>query len=234
MKNLAIVPARSGSKGLPGKNIKPFGGKPLLAHSVCAAQDSCCFQNIIVSTDSEEYAQIARKYGAEVPFLRNPENSSDYASSWDVVAEVLELYKERGMQFDSVTLLQPTSPLRRSSDIKAAFEMMETKGAEAVVSVCKAAHSPIFYNQIPESGSLASFVKSERGSLRRQDVAGSYYRVNGAIYLVKVPFFSQSHDIYREGCFAMEMDKLSSIDIDDELDFIQAEALYLYRDISHK
>ena len=108
MRNLAIIPARSGSKGLPDKNIKELNGKPLMAYSIEAANESGCFTEVMVSTDSEKYAQIAREYGAHVPFLRSAATSSDQANSWDMVEEVLAEYAKRGEYFDSFCLLQPT------------------------------------------------------------------------------------------------------------------------------
>ena len=114
MKNIAIIPARSGSKGIPDKNIKDINGKPLIAWTIEAAIKSNMFNCVMVSTDSDKYADIARNYGAEVPFLRSSENSSDTSSSWDVVREVLLKYEEMGFLFDTFTLLQPTSPLNSS------------------------------------------------------------------------------------------------------------------------
>jgi len=117
MKNIAIIPARSGSKGLKDKNIKPLLDIPLLAYSIRAAKDSALFDEIMVSTDSDDYAQIAKDYGASVPFLRSAKTSSDTAGSWDVVTEVLSQYQTSGRYFDTICLLQPTSPLRIASDI---------------------------------------------------------------------------------------------------------------------
>lgn len=117
MKNIAVITARSGSKALVDKNIKLLAGKPLLAYTIEAAKESGCFDTIMVSTDSEKYAVIARDYGAQVPFLRSEATSSDTAGSWDVVREVICQYKELGEVFDSVCLLQPTSPLRTAEDI---------------------------------------------------------------------------------------------------------------------
>ena len=137
MKNIAIIPARSGSKGLKDKNIKPLMGKPLLAYSIEAAMQSNMFDTVMVSTDSETYAKIARKYGAEVPFLRSAETSSDTASSWDAVAEVLNGYAAIDRCFDTFMLLQPTSPLRTAGDIVGAYRTMEEKDANTVVSLCE-------------------------------------------------------------------------------------------------
>ena len=115
MKNIAIIPARAGSKGLPDKNIKLLNGKPLLQYSVEAALGSGCFDKVMVSTDSEKYAEIAREAGAEVPFLRSAYTSTDKASSWDMVEEVLDGYERLGWTFDTFCLLQPTSPMRTGS-----------------------------------------------------------------------------------------------------------------------
>ncbi|MBP3295738.1 MAG: acylneuraminate cytidylyltransferase family protein, partial [Lachnospiraceae bacterium] len=135
MSRIAIIPARSGSKGLKDKNIKMMCGKPLLAYSIQAAKDSGCFDTIMVSTDSEQYAEIARSNGAEVPFLRSAETSGDKAGSWDVVKEVLKKYESFGKEFQNVCLLQPTSPLRTSEDIKKAYQLYENKQAGIVISV---------------------------------------------------------------------------------------------------
>ena len=115
MKNIAIIPARSGSKGVIDKNIRDLHGKPLMAYTIEAALGSGVFDEVMVSTDSEKYAQIAREWGAAVPFLRSERTSTDSASSWDMVDEVLGEYEKRGRIFDTFCLLQPTSPLRRKS-----------------------------------------------------------------------------------------------------------------------
>ncbi len=224
MKNLAIIPARSGSKGIVDKNIKLLSGKPLLAYSIKAALESKQFDTVMVSTDSEEYALISKEYGAEVPFLRSPNTSSDVASSWDVVAEVLDNYHLLGQDYDTVMLLQPTSPLRTSRSIIGAFCEMEKKSACSVVSVCETEYSPLHCNTLPDSNSLTGFINPLAKGKRRQDME-KYYRFNGAIYLTKVDFFLECHDIFRDRCFAYIMDRQESIDIDDDFDFVLAEAI---------
>lgn len=121
MKNIAVIPARSGSKGLKDKNIKELNGKSLLAQSIEAAQESGRFDTIHVSIDSEYYAEIAKKYGADVPFLRSAELASDTSSTWDTVRFVLEEYTKLGKEFDTITVLQPTSPLRTAEDKERVF-----------------------------------------------------------------------------------------------------------------
>lgn len=162
MKNIAIITARSGSKGLPDKNIKNLAGKPLIAYSIEAAIDSGCFDTIMVSTDSEKYAQIAQEYGAEVPFLRSEYTSGDTAGSWDVVREVLSEYKKFGKIFETVCLLQPTSPLRRSEDICGGYKLFKDKSADAVTGVTEVDHSPLWSMTLSDDLSLEKFNEKKK------------------------------------------------------------------------
>ena len=130
---MAIIPARSGSKGLKNKNILPLAGKPLIAYSIEAAIESRMFDVVFVSTDSEEYADIARQYGAEVPLLRPAEISGDRATSWSAVDHALEYYTSQGYDIECLMLLQPTSPLRTANDIIGAFELKKAKNANALI-----------------------------------------------------------------------------------------------------
>lgn len=223
MNNLAIIPARSGSKGIKDKNIKLLKGIPLFAYSIEAAITSGIFSHILISTDSEKYGDIAIQYGAEIPFYRSKENSSDTASSWDVVKEVLKKYKEIGIEFDTFTLLQPTSPLRNYKDIQNAYQLFTEKNALAVVSVCEMEHSPLWSNTLPENNSLCDFLKTDTNKQRQK--LEKYYRINGAIYMVNVKAFLEDTNIYRENCYAYKMPIEKSIDIDTELDFIIAECI---------
>ena len=224
MKNLAIIPARSGSKGLKDKNIKLLKGKPLLAYTIEAARESGLFDEIMVSTDSKEYADIAKQWGSNVPFLRNHELSNDTASSWDVVKEVIERYKELGTEFDTVALLQPTSPLRTSNDIIEGYKVMREKDANFVVGVCEMDHSPLWANTLPENLSMESFTRPEIAKIPRQSIP-TYYRINGALYIVKIDYLVKSSGIYENRSFASIMRKENSIDIDDQMDFTIAEVL---------
>lgn len=217
MKNIAIIPARSGSKGLPNKNIKELNGNPLLFYSVKAARNSGLFTEIMVSTDSEKYAEIARKCGANVPFLRSDYNSCDNASSWDVVKEVLGNYLKLGKQFDTVCLLQPTSPLRTAEDIVNAYKLLEEKEADAITSVCECDHSPLWCMTLNEDRYLGDFRKS-LADLPRQQLK-QYYRFNGAIYIRKIKYIDNVVEIAYEKEYAFLMDKKQSVDIDTIEDF---------------
>ena len=222
MKSIAIIPARSGSKGLIDKNIRLMNGKPLIWYSINAAIESNCFDEVMVSTDSERYAKIAKECGASVPFLRSTNNSSDKADSWDVVREVLSKYKELGKEFDTVMLLQPTSPLRMAKDILESFFILKEKNARSVVSVCETEHSPLWCNTLPDNECLDGFLRPEIiESVGRQSLP-TYYRINGAIYLTKVSD-DIGTDLYSDTGYAYIMPREKSIDIDTELDFKMAE-----------
>ena len=224
MQNIAIIPARSGSKGLPDKNIKELLGKPLMAYSIEAAVASGCFNEVMVSTDSEHYAEIAKSYGANVPFFRSEATSSDTASSWGMVDEVLRNYKSLlGREFDTFCLLQPTSPLRTAEDIKSAYKLYEEQAKFAVVSVCETEHSPLWSGQLPKNHEFIDFIKPDTAK-RRQD-AGKFYRLNGAIYIVNIAHFRADTFLYTKGSFAFIMEQKHSIDIDTELDFSLAETI---------
>lgn len=222
-KILAIIPARSGSKGLKNKNIKLLNGKHLIGYTIEAAIKSNIFTDIIVSTDSEEYAEISKVYGAKVPFLRSKELSSDTASSIDVIIDAINKMENLGKKYDYFMLLQPTSPLRTEKNIKESFELLKKKKANSIISVCEVDHSPLISNVLPENLSLVNFLEKAK-NIRRQDMP-KYYRINGAIYLCKVDWFLKYKDMYKEKSYAYIMDKKYSIDIDDEIDFKLAEIL---------
>ena len=223
MKNIAIIPARSSSKGLKNKNIKLLNGKPLLAYTVEAALQSGLFDCVHVSTDSEQYADIAREFGADVPFLREVELASDTSSTWDALRFVIKKYEELGQKFDTVCLLQPTSPLRDATDIKNAYQIFEKKKAESVISVCETEHSPLLCNTLKESGSMKGFIDMKKVG-RRQELS-TYYRLNGAIYIQTVDLLMQGGDLYGDKSYAYVMEKEHSVDIDDEMDFMFAEVM---------
>ena len=224
MKNIAIIPARSGSKGLKDKNIKLLNGKPLLAYTIETALKSKCFDTVMVSTDSKKYAKIAMEYGAEVPFLRSEETSKDSASPWEVVKEVLENYRGLGKEFDTFTLLQPTSPLRTAQDIRNAYKELKEKNANAVVSMCELECSMHLVNTLPKSLSMKGFISDAQYNKRRQEIR-PYYRFNGAIYISRVKTFMKHMNIYNDKCYAYIMDRSRSYDIDDKNDLKIVEAL---------
>lgn len=226
MKIIAIIPARSGSKGLPDKNIKIVCGRPLIDYTIKAAIDSECFETIMVSTDSKRYAEIAMECGADVPFMRSNRTSGDAAGSWDVVREILKNYEEKmGIIYDYVALLQPTSPLRSAKDIKAAVRMLDMEHVNSVVSVTETEHPIQWCFPLPTDCSMSEYAKSPYNNVRRQELK-KHYQENGAIYLVSAnKILSNNYNLYKDKCYAYIMPRERSIDIDSKMDLIVLEAI---------
>ncbi|CUU48164.1 cytidylyltransferase domain-containing protein [Clostridium beijerinckii] len=222
-KVLAIIPARSGSKGIKDKNIKNLNGKPLMAYTIEEAIKSKVFEEVIVSTDSEKYKKIAEEYGAWVPFLRDKKLAEDTSTTIDVIEDVLLKLKNIKKEYDALMILQPTSPLRDEYDIRGAFKLFCEKKANSVVSMCECDYAPQLTKRLNDEMKLDGFL-SNINKIRRQDL-GNFYRLNGAIYLMKIQYFLKYKYIYQENSYAFIMDKRKSIDIDDLDDFEYTEFL---------
>lgn len=223
---LALVPARGGSKGLPGKNIRPLGGKPLIAWTLEAAQGSGYVDSTVVTTDSEEIASVARAWKGEVPFLRPPEYASDTSPTSAAVVHALDwLEKERGRRYDILVLLQPTSPFRNAAHVDAALNAFAADpGAESLVSACEAEKSPYWTKSLGPDGYLRDFIPGASEYTRRQDLPKAYV-LNGALYVIPAETFRRTRAFMGERTRVFAMDRLSSLDIDTPLDFEIAEFL---------
>lgn len=218
---LAIIPARSGSKGLKNKNILEIDGKPLMYYTIKAAQKSNIFDYIIVSTDSMEYKEIAEKYGARCPFIR-PENlANDNSSTTDVILNTLERLEALGEVFDYFVLLQPTSPLRSERDILESVEILINKKGNSVVSICELDHQTNLNITLNDNEGL-DYVFNDSINQTRQNYK-KIYRINGAIYISNCNYFRQNKSFYKKKSYPYIMNKRDSIDIDDEYDFKYAE-----------
>ena len=219
---LAVITARGGSNGVPGKNIKQLAGQPLIAYTIRAAIDSGIFQKVIVSTDSREIADVALNYGAEVPFLRPADISGDMVSSDDVILHALSFYQQQGINFDEVCKLQPTSPFRNSGHLKDAYQLFCRKKADFLVSVCECEHSPLWSGVLGDDLRLDDFIPEEVKRACRQELP-AYYRLNGAIYMGKTDKFCTNKNFLGKNCIAYIMEQKESIDIDTQMDFELAE-----------
>lgn len=215
---LAVIPARSGSKGVPGKNIKELNGKPLIAYTIEAAVGSGIFEKIIVSTDSREIADIAVSYGAEVPFLRPDDISGDMVSSDDVILHALAYFKKQGTVYKEVCKLQPTSPMRNKIHIQGAYNLFREKHADFLVSVCECEHSPMWAGVIGDDLRLDDFMSEKAKRACRQNLP-TYYRLNGAIYMGKTDRFYTNRNFLGKNSIAYIMSQQDSIDIDSLMDF---------------
>lgn len=221
---LAVIPARGGSKGVPGKNIRDLAGKPLIAYTIEAAMNSNIFEKVIVSTDSKEIAVIATKYGAEVPFLRPDIIAGDLTSSDDVILHALSFYQQQGILYDEVCKLQPTSPLRNSNHLQEAYQLFCEKGVDFLVSVCECEHSPLWSGVIGDDLRLDNFICEEAKRACRQDLP-TYYRLNGAIYMGKTVSFCENRSFFGNNSIAYIMNQEDSVDIDSKLDFVVAQEI---------
>lgn len=222
-KVLAIIPARGGSRRLPDKNIKLLDGKPLIAWTIEAAKKAHCIDKLIVSTDSTKIAEISKQYGAEIPFIRPQSLSNDTSSSIDVILHAVNYFKVIEELYEYIILLQPTSPLRSSEDINNAFKILN-KETLAIISVCESEHSPLWSNTLPADLSMKNFLRQENKNVRSQDLP-KYYRLNGAIYISKLNYFIKKNGFLAESTKAFVMPVIRSVDIDNEIDFLVAEAL---------
>ncbi|PRC91484.1 cytidylyltransferase domain-containing protein [Solimicrobium silvestre] len=219
MKTLALILARGGSKGIPRKNIRLLAGKPLIAWSIQAALNCPQIDSVVVSTDDEEIAQISRTWGAQVPFMRPAELALDSSPSMDAILHALDQLP----WFDTILVLQPTSPLRTTADIIACLNFAFTQQANAVVSVCEPANSPYWMYKLGADCRLSKLMDTNDIS-RRQDLP-DVYALNGALYFAQTSWLrrTQSFLTHETVGFVMPADK--SIDIDTPLDWKIAELL---------
>ncbi len=223
MKTYAFIFARGGSKGLPGKNTKNLLGKPLIAHSIDMANQISCIDRVFVSTDSFEIAQIAKNCGAEVPFLRPAELSSDSSPEWKAWQHAITYVQTEYQSFDRFVSLPATAPCRSAADVIGAIEKL-TEDIDMVVTASKSSHHPCFNMlKVNAQGLSEKFMDSAQID-RRQDTEKAYNMTTVAY--VSRPNFILSHDFCWQGRIKMqEVDALNAVDIDDSSDFKLAELI---------
>ncbi|MED1722403.1 acylneuraminate cytidylyltransferase family protein [Brevibacillus parabrevis] len=217
---LAIIPARGGSKGIPRKNIREVGGKPLLSWTIDEAKKSDFIDRLIVSTDDEEIADVARHNGVEVPFLRPKNLAMDDTPGIAPVLHALEVLPG----YDYVVLLQPTSPLRQVEDIDGCIEKCVIEQAKACVSVTVAEKTPYWMYHLSENGLLKSVINIEKQFFRRQDIP-PVFSLNGAVYMADTNWLQKTQSFLEQETVGYVMPKERSIDIDNEMDIVFFEAL---------
>jgi len=222
MKDLVLIPARGGSKGIPGKNVKPLNGRPLLYYTLDAACAVALPENICVSTDSDEIIRIVREYGLCVPFKRPDYLATDTASSYDVILHAIDFYEQSGINYDRVLLLQPTSPFRTETHIRDALSLYQP-GLDMVVSVKIARANPYF--TLFEENSKGFLTRSKLGSFTCRQDCPAVYEYNGAIYVMNVQSLKNNPPGEFLKIRKYVMSDEESIDIDTNLDWILAEAV---------
>jgi pseudaminic acid cytidylyltransferase len=222
-KSIAIITARGGSKRIPRKNIRAFCGKPILHYSIEAALKASVFDTVMVSTDDAEIAQVAKSAGAEVPFLRSEATSNDYATTAEVLIEVLENYAQAEEVFQYACCIYPTAPFVTASKLKSAFELLMHKKADTVIPVTRFGF-PIWRSFKMEDEKL-SFNWPENALKRSQDLPVAYHDA-GQFYFFSVPAFMETQKLVTENTFGLEIPETEVQDIDTEEDWKLAELKY--------
>lgn len=222
MNVVAVITARGGSTGLPRKNLLPLAGKPLVAHSIIAARKARLVSRIIVSTDDAEITEVAREWGAEVPFERPPELSGPDSAHMDVMLHALDWLEANQALPEAVLLLQPTTPLRLPQDLDGAIQLMEKTCCPAVVGVTPAAIHPWLVYHMDAAGRLDGYIDHKLRYPRRQDLP-SAYQLNGALYLNQCASLRATQMFQPPGTYGWLMPEERSVDIDNLNDFALAE-----------
>ena len=227
---LGLILARGGSKGLPGKNIKPLCGKPLINWSIEQGLQCSFVTDLIVSTDCEDIASVAIKAGAEVPFLRPKALASDTSSSIDAIMHAIDYLDGFGRTYDYVLLLEPTSPLREVKDLEESFRLIINKDLESLVSVSEATtHHPNFMFTINDNHCMVPYLNDQNcNGLRRQDLDPCYF-LDGSIYLSSIESLKNNCGFYHSSTYAFILSKWKSLEIDDLDDFLMVEALMTHK-----
>lgn len=222
-RNIAIITARGGSKRIPKKNIKLFCGKPILAYSIEAALGAGCFDRVMVSTDSNEIAEIARQYGAEVPFMRSEKTSDDFSTTADVLKEVLQEYEKRGELFQKMACIYPTAPFITGEKLCMAMEMLEQKDTMMAMPVVAFSYPP--QRGYVMQGDCIAMKWKENYPKRSQDLEKMYHDA-GQFYCYDIDAFIQADGMIVEGISPIVLDELEVQDIDNETDWKLAELKY--------
>ena len=223
---MAIIPARAGSKGLLGKNIKPLCGKPLIAWSIEAGLSSQYIDEVMVTTDGEDIASIAKKFGASIPFLRPPELASDTATTFDAVKHVIDFYAQKMQKkFDYVVLLQPTSPLRKKDDVDRMLEKLASNDGEydAIVSLGEVHEHPSIMKKI-SGNKIERYIKDLATTTRRQDNEAAYFPY-GLAYIIKTDVLLDEKVFYPKRTTYHLIRRYQCFDIDDIYDFLAVESI---------
>jgi N-acylneuraminate cytidylyltransferase len=224
LKKIAIIPARGGSKRIPHKNIKDFFGKPIIAYAIEAALKSGLYDEVMVSTDCEEIAEVARKYGAIVPFIRSADNSNDFATTVDVLIEVLDWYKDMDLQFDFATCIYACAPFVNAKVLHDSFEMLIKENCDCVFPILAYSHPIQRALKLSDMGKIYNFDDSNSNA-RTQDLDKAFHDA-GMFYTFDVKKLKVNKSLRTQDTFAIEIDELHAHDIDTENDWVLAEIKY--------
>ncbi len=228
LKILGLIPARGGSKGVPGKNIKPLAGKPLIAYTIEQANDALLLEKTILSTDDEKIAEVARNYGLEVPFMRPEALAQDHSGSLEVVQHALDFMESQGEVYDAVCLLQVTSPYRPQGVIDDAIRMFVQERPDALVSVRKVPDefNPHWTFEIEKNNRLKISTGEKKIIPRRQELPPAYHR-DGAIYITSAETIRNKGSLLGDDIVAFPIESPELINIDTMEDWEKAESFYV-------
>lgn len=224
-KVLALIPARGGSKGVPRKNVRMLGGKPLIAWTIEAAIQSKYIDRVMLSSEDEEIIEVAKKWGCDVPFVRPKELAQDDTPSMEVILHAIEQVKG----YDYIVLLQPTSPFRTTEDIDKCIEKCVENNQESCVSIVEVSQNPYWMYNRMDNGKIVPLLKNEKDVYRRQDLP-KVFILNGAIYISKIDWLQKTKNLLDNNTIGYEMNLENSLDIDVPLDFRFAEFMMMFEE----
>lgn len=226
MTTLVLIPARGQSKGVPRKNIKLLGGRPLLEYTAQTALALTRASSVVLSTDDEEIAEVGRRCGLRVPFLRPTELARDDTPTLPVIRHAFDWLESRGERYDALCLLQPTTPLRRTEDVDACIELLDESGADAVVTVLlvPARHNPHWVYFQDETGALRLSTGEASPITRRQDLPPAYHR-EGSVYVTRRDVVMEGNSLFGRRLLGYPIDPSSTVDIDTPDDWARAEMM---------
>ena len=227
MRILCIIPARGGSKGLPDKNILQLCGKPLIGWTIEQARKCKLINEIFVTTDSIRIAKIVEDFGIKIPFLRPPELASDTSSSVDVVIHVLDYYRSRNMIFDYIVLLEPTSPLRRKTDLDSAIRLaIDDQSADGIVSLGEIhLEHPMIAKKVDNKRRIIPYIKNVEKISQRQQTDKAYFPY-GVLYMIKTEIFLKERSFYTNNVIPYYIERWQNYEIDDIFDLIAIDAIF--------
>lgn len=228
-KTLCLINARGGSKGVPGKNTKPLGGKPLIGYSIETAKASTLISRVVVSTDSEKIAAVARDFGADVPFLRPPELASDTAKQIDAIIHAITFVEDQGEEYDYICILQPTCPFRSVDDVDGALQLLISTNADSVITVTDVGgrHPNTLYT-MAENQQIAPYIKNDRAGVLRQNFESLYWRT-GSVYAMRRDVVMNSRSLYGSDIRGYLQPEERAFNIDSPFDWDLCEAYLEFR-----
>ncbi len=225
---LAIVPARGGSKGLPGKNKRLLLGKPLVAWPICAALGSASVDKVLCTTDDAEISDIALAYGAQVPFLRPLHLASDTASSIDAILHAVDYLEKQGEHYDYILVLEPTSPLTTTADIEVALAMLHARRsfADSIVGISRVESThPEYDVRLSDDGCISPYMVPDFKSLKRRQEIEVLHFLEGSLYISATDALRDKHSFYHCRTLGYEVPRWKSVEIDELVDFLFVEML---------